>query len=574
MENKEIKTGCITIFEAINNIKSGKYVLPAFQRSYVWDLKRIEKLWDSILQGFPINTLLFWHLDKNNASSDILYYGFNQKYIFRNQGKQEDIKYIKVKIDDANLNTCNTAVLDGQQRLASLYMSLCCYVGIKKKYSKSKSSKNEQAKLFIQLEKSRAEENVSDYFGDKKFDINFSTQISNKENSYLELNKIFDPSFEKDLNKRKKFIDDFLINISDDSKQYAANILNTLFEKIYDEKLLTYTELHNMDSDDALEMFIRLNNGGKPLSKSNITESILKNYWQEAKDKFNECLVGPFRNYDSDFLVRSAIMIFGDVTKGRIDKSFVNLLQTNWTSFAESVRMCGEILEQNKIDVNLKFKSRWTILVPIIYSIYKNNNKVDYQDGILSYLYRAIFFAYFSSSTLTKLARIKEKMDNYGEKNCKITIPMLNDFNDLSVTDSKIDQILSLEKESDLASDVLYYLTKDWTSRTMSYDIDHLHPKADFGLTSPIPDQQEWIRWGKICNRLPNLGYSNWYVNEIDKNACTLKDYVSSIDNSDLFKKRQYIPDVSLDITNFGNFYNERAKILKKAINELLGIKS
>ena len=52
----------ITIYEALENIKNGKYVMPAFQRQYVWSMEQIEKLWDSILLGYPIATFLFWHV--------------------------------------------------------------------------------------------------------------------------------------------------------------------------------------------------------------------------------------------------------------------------------------------------------------------------------------------------------------------------------------------------------------------------------------------------------------------------------------------------------------------------------
>ena len=49
----------ITIYEALQNIKNGKYVMPAFQRQYVWSMEQIEKLWDSILLDYPIATFLF-----------------------------------------------------------------------------------------------------------------------------------------------------------------------------------------------------------------------------------------------------------------------------------------------------------------------------------------------------------------------------------------------------------------------------------------------------------------------------------------------------------------------------------
>ncbi len=60
----------ITIYEALNGIKEGKYVMPAFQRQFVWSMSQIEKLWDSILLDYPIATFLFWHVDDSNVSCD------------------------------------------------------------------------------------------------------------------------------------------------------------------------------------------------------------------------------------------------------------------------------------------------------------------------------------------------------------------------------------------------------------------------------------------------------------------------------------------------------------------------
>lgn len=58
----------VTIYEVIQNIKDGKYVMPAFQRQYVWSMEQIEKLWDSILLDYPIATFLFWHVDDDNVT--------------------------------------------------------------------------------------------------------------------------------------------------------------------------------------------------------------------------------------------------------------------------------------------------------------------------------------------------------------------------------------------------------------------------------------------------------------------------------------------------------------------------
>ena len=51
----------ISIYEAMQNIKEGKYVMPAFQRQYVWSMEQVEKLRDSILLGqLPFLPLLLF----------------------------------------------------------------------------------------------------------------------------------------------------------------------------------------------------------------------------------------------------------------------------------------------------------------------------------------------------------------------------------------------------------------------------------------------------------------------------------------------------------------------------------
>lgn len=57
-----LKDDSITTYEAMTHIQNGKYVMPAFQRQFVWSMEQIEKLWDSILLDYPIATFLFWHV--------------------------------------------------------------------------------------------------------------------------------------------------------------------------------------------------------------------------------------------------------------------------------------------------------------------------------------------------------------------------------------------------------------------------------------------------------------------------------------------------------------------------------
>ena len=49
----------ISIKEAINKIVERKYLLPAIQSLFVWSASIVEALFDSIMQGYPINSFMF-----------------------------------------------------------------------------------------------------------------------------------------------------------------------------------------------------------------------------------------------------------------------------------------------------------------------------------------------------------------------------------------------------------------------------------------------------------------------------------------------------------------------------------
>lgn len=48
------------LHEIVSKIQSGAYAIPAFQRNFVWKSSQIIELFDSIIKGFPIGTLILW----------------------------------------------------------------------------------------------------------------------------------------------------------------------------------------------------------------------------------------------------------------------------------------------------------------------------------------------------------------------------------------------------------------------------------------------------------------------------------------------------------------------------------
>lgn len=135
----------------------------------------------------------------------------------------------------------------------------------------------------------------------------------------FELRNILQEKFQNE-STRDKAIEDAIANVPPDSKDYARNLLEKLYQKIFEEKLVRYTEIHDMNQDDALEMFVRFNSGGKALKKSEITMSILESYWPSAKTEFGKLLVDSYAGFGSDFIIRAALMLYGDVVKSNISK--------------------------------------------------------------------------------------------------------------------------------------------------------------------------------------------------------------------------------------------------------------
>lgn len=126
----------ITIYEALNGIKEGKYVMPAFQRQFVWSMSQIEKLWDSILLDYPIATFLFWHVDDSNVSWDTFFCNFRSRVTFDSKKQADGADYELMSI---NTKFSDTAVLDGQQRLTSLLVSLYGETSIRPNYARKKT---------------------------------------------------------------------------------------------------------------------------------------------------------------------------------------------------------------------------------------------------------------------------------------------------------------------------------------------------------------------------------------------------------------------------------------------------
>ena len=564
---RTINDESISIFDVLNKIKENKYVIPAFQRQFVWDVSRIEKLWDSILLDYPFSTFLFWHIDDSNTTWDTYFMSFLNTITFnsRNQADSGNNNYSLSNID-TNVN--DTAILDGQQRLTALYVSLYGDLYIRQKNARKKNRGGIVAKLFVELNKNKLTVDEEEY-NSKKFDISFNTKLGMLSPTAFEVKKMVDPNIQNE-DYRKALFDSYIAKVPENSKDYATNILNKLYSKIYEEKLIRYTEILGMNQDDALEMFVRFNSGGKALKKSEITMSILEAYWSQAKQEFGKILVNDYQGFDSDFIIRTALMLYGDVIKSTINKSLATQLKDNWNSFKKALKSLSTFLKSQNINIS-RFSNSWNVLLPIIYVIYFNpDTHQNYANELRAYLIRAIFFGYFNAGTTAKLQQMKSDINSF---NGLITFDLLNQRSELAITQGKLDDLLMAEKGSRLAGEILYYLSKDWINPSLKYEQDHLHPEERFNESKPLSVSfEDWNRWRNLKNKIPNLQYFEGRSNAA-KNDMSLEDYILQLpeEQQKVFKEHAFInDDFPLDIEHFETFFNKRSQLLIEKIKQLL----
>lgn len=89
----------------LDEIDDGNYVIPHFQRGFEWDPGMVCDLFASVLDEYYTGTLLLWDLEYYNGSGDMW-----------------DV--VEGVPEDRLADSPNYAILDGQQRLSSIYYAL------------------------------------------------------------------------------------------------------------------------------------------------------------------------------------------------------------------------------------------------------------------------------------------------------------------------------------------------------------------------------------------------------------------------------------------------------------------
>ncbi|GAA0864792.1 DUF262 domain-containing protein [Paraclostridium tenue] len=573
----------ITIKEAIDNIHSREYLLPAIQRKFTWTSTQIEMLFDSILRGYPINSFMFWSVESEEIKCNYKFYEFLNKY-------REFFHENNIDIDTAGINNFK-AVIDGQQRLTSLYIGLHGSYAYKmpRKWWKDDEDSLPTRKLYLNIGKLVNQE----YDTQKLYDFRFLSErdldkYSNDKNYiWFEVRTILR------LNSKEK-VEEYIKNQNLQENAYAYDVLFNLFRKIHEDKLINYYLEEEQEPDKVLEIFIRTNSGGTPLHFSDLLMSIASANWKkiDARKEIDDLVtkvnsIGrPGFIINKDFILKTCLVLFTKDIRFQL-KNFghdnVKIFEDNWFEIKNSIISAFELVE--RIGFNDKTFRAKNAAIPIIYYIYYNNlsSKItsatyDKEDksNIRKWLNLTFIKSIFGGQpdrVLVTIRRILEK--NLGNKFPleEIIDKFKNDpSKNYSMEDDLIEGLLNSQYESNETFYILSLLYPNLDYYNQDFHKDHMHPASVFNnenkLKKIIPSNSlEFARDKNNWNSILNLQLINGRLNE-SKQDKSLKQWAleNNILNEDLYVDSE----IELDIEYFEKFIRNRKEKLKNKIRSLV----
>lgn len=367
-----------TFSNLISEIERGTVKIPQFQRDFVWDIKKSANLMDSIIKGYPIGTFIFWKTNERLRSvRDIGDFSLPEP---------EDGDFVNY-------------VLDGQQRLTSLFASL---KGLKIKRDENKT--DDYAEMYIDLDASEDQQIVIlERIGIERQNLIRITDLLYAELTYL---TEYPRHFHKIISEYKKRIESYNYSI----------IL-----------------IRDVPIDIATEIFTRINVGGKPLSLFEIMVAKTYEYRKEIdtisgdekfhifdlSEKFKKLVseLTPI-NYetisDATVLQTVAIIIAKDCSKKSILKLDKSEFIRTWPYAMEAIKSCIEYFRGfYRIPVSQLLPYN-ALIVPFSYFFYYHKDKPtgEKQKYLQDFFWRCSITGRYSSSVESKLAQDIKKIDN------------------------------------------------------------------------------------------------------------------------------------------------------------------
>lgn len=350
----------------LTDIERGTIKIPQFQREFVWPLPSSAKLIDSIIKGYPVGTFIFWSThERLRAVRGI------GGAVFRGTPDGSPTSF----------------VLDGQQRLTSLYAAI---QGAK--IVRSSGVVDDFSQIFVDLTATEHDPIV------------VTDVASLPEGSWISLDDLLNGGTRVSRN----YADEYLENIDEYRNRLAS----------YDFPIVKVTDA---EIDVATEIFTRINVGGKPLSTFEIMAA--KTYDESRGFDLAEKLSELLQNLESiEYETISdaiplqliALILDGECGKKAILRLDRDRFIDHWDAAVDALASAADYFRGTyRIPVSklLPFNA---LLVPFAYFFYHHDkDKPDPQQKLLleDFFWRCSLGGRYSASVESRLAQDKNRID-------------------------------------------------------------------------------------------------------------------------------------------------------------------
>lgn len=386
----------MSVSTLLDGIEKGRIVLPAIQREFVWNADRIEKLFDSLFRGYPIGVVLLW-----DTTEAIQYRTF---VVDHSRGARATYK--------ENNGETVQLVLDGQQRLTSLYIAL--------------RGSLDGRKLHFDVLSGRSSDDASE----EKFSLRFMTQDEAKARNasaredddeaavpahYVALTDFSGPSAPG--KALRKELDEAFDLADEDEERLIENLRlplaimtdrrGLLQEQVIDEGL-PKDDVSRKTVFDILEIFMRINTQGINLTRSDLILSMLRLHWPDATDALPKFIQDVNANsnikIDSDLVTRCIFSVAGlgtrlDISLLRKAKN-VEKVKAAYDKTTEAIRSAVDFAQDECGMGSVKLLNGLNTLVPIVHYLASKKHPI-VANAEKADLRRAVYLIAFSG-VLTK----------------------------------------------------------------------------------------------------------------------------------------------------------------------------
>lgn len=572
-----MKTNDRQLIELMKEVESGAAQLPDFQRGWVWDDGRIRSLILSVIHNFPVGAAMF------------LEYG-NESIHFKHKPIEGSPADQTVEPDEL--------ILDGQQRLTSLYNALYSRNPV---HTRTDKGKDIERYYYLDIEKALDpkaddEEGVISVPATRQITSNFGRDVemdlSIKEQEFklkkFPLNIILDPSAVVDWQMEYNTYYKLDCDVYKQFKQFFTQIINPTQQ--YQMPIICLDK--NTPKEAVCQVFENVNTGGVSLTVFELVTAIfamddfqLRKDWEERKTKyFSGDLLSKVTA--TDFL--TALTLLSSFKAGGTvsckKKDVLALTLDEYKKYANS--LCNGFLLAEKLLQEERIFSSYdlpysTQLVPLsaVCTVLMDGNRIrttSVKNMVKQWYWCGVFGELYGSANETRYANDIVQVVNWINNNGNLPKTVTDFyFNPMRLLGMQSRQSAAYKGVMALilknhAQDFISGAEMDFsTFSNEKIDIHHIFPK-----NYCIKEGYDKRKWNSIVNKTPISASSNReiggnapssYLKRLEKNGS-----VSSAD-LDKYVESHWIDHNLLRADDFQNFIIDRAKKLLAAIEKATG---